>query len=261
MSVHCSQNTPAVFAAIELNRSCADPNEGWVDCATEQWDCNVKRQCLILLDNSHSFMFGFFFLWRGELFTCQIHLHANIFYIKYIIECRYLHIKMYFHKRYLVLQILLLFVLQAWENVPLQYPFEEWCYWVYFWAWFFVWKFRCLLFCFWSSSVCVYKCLSGFFKWSFKLSFLPRHESFLLFFPNVMSFIFFSAVMSFSENLHTIAHKRRKAKTQLLQPLQPNTRHFPQFPWCLWESPESAGTSQCSADIPWQSLSAWAPRL
>lgn len=159
------------------------------------WCHNVKPCCLILLGNSHSFMFGFFFLWRGELFTYQIHLHANIFILNILLNVDICMLKCIFIIHYLALQNLLLFVFQTWENVPLQYPFEERCSWVCFWAWFFVWKFRYLLFCFWSSSVCVYKCLSGFLNEVLSVAFYQDMKvfSFLFFLPYVMSFIFFKS--------------------------------------------------------------------
>lgn len=156
-TTHCPQNTP--------NSSCTDPNKGWVNCTMEHFKPPIPWFQTTLLNTAQQLSFlhvWLFYLWRCELFTYQTHLHANIFILNILLNADICMLRCFFIIRYLFLQILLLFVPQTWENIPLQYPFEEWCSWVCFWASFFVWKCRCLLFSFWSSSVCVYKCLSGF---------------------------------------------------------------------------------------------------
>lgn len=98
----------------------------WSEDALNHWYHNVKPCCAILLDNSFLHVWPFF-LWRGELFTYQIHLHANIFILNILLNVDICMLKCVFIVCYLVLQILLLSVLQTWEDVPLQYPFEERC--------------------------------------------------------------------------------------------------------------------------------------
>lgn len=140
------------------------------------WRYHVEAHCLLLFPSdvpSHLAVLCIFYILK--MFACKYS------YVKYVTECRYLHAKMYFHSISSYKSCFSLFFKpeKTFLLVPVWGMVSSAC----FWAQFCVWKCRRRIFCFWSASVCVYKCLSVFFNDVLS----ARHES-CFFVPNVMSF-------------------------------------------------------------------------